>query len=85
MKNFTSQAYNRAENVLSDVTMQARAGEVTVVLGHKGSGKSTLIASVLGNSSFIFIFSLRIIEFTLKNKLMKNFNIFPEKILLLIN
>ncbi|MDQ2916476.1 MAG: ABC transporter ATP-binding protein [Casimicrobiaceae bacterium] len=40
-------AYDRAD-VLMDVTVAARAGEITCILGSNGSGKTTLIRSILG-------------------------------------
>lgn len=40
-------AYDRAD-VLSGVSVVARAGEITCILGANGAGKSTLIRSVLG-------------------------------------
>ena len=40
-------AYDRAD-VLVDVNLIARAGEITCILGSNGSGKTTLIRSILG-------------------------------------
>ncbi len=40
-------AYDRAD-VLTDVSLAARAGEITCILGANGSGKTTLIRSILG-------------------------------------
>jgi len=40
-------AYDRAD-VLVDVSLVARAGEITCILGSNGSGKTTLIRSILG-------------------------------------
>jgi branched-chain amino acid transport system ATP-binding protein len=40
-------AYDRAD-VLMDVSIAARAGEITCILGSNGSGKTTLIRSILG-------------------------------------
>lgn len=40
-------AYDRAD-VLHGVSLHARAGEITCILGSNGAGKSTLIRSVLG-------------------------------------
>ncbi|HET7649761.1 MAG TPA: ATP-binding cassette domain-containing protein, partial [Gammaproteobacteria bacterium] len=40
-------AYDKAD-VLTDVSITARAGEITCILGSNGSGKSTLVRSVLG-------------------------------------
>ena len=40
-------AYDRAD-VLIDVSLVARAGEITCILGSNGSGKTTLIRSILG-------------------------------------
>ncbi|MCW5606355.1 MAG: ABC transporter ATP-binding protein [Burkholderiales bacterium] len=40
-------AYDRAD-VLHGVSLHARAGEITCILGANGAGKSTLIRSVLG-------------------------------------
>jgi branched-chain amino acid transport system ATP-binding protein len=40
-------AYDRAD-VLVDVNLVARAGEITCILGSNGSGKTTLIRSILG-------------------------------------
>ncbi|HEX7327427.1 MAG TPA: ABC transporter ATP-binding protein [Casimicrobiaceae bacterium] len=39
--------YDRAD-VLHDVSVAARAGEITCILGSNGSGKSTLVRSILG-------------------------------------
>lgn len=40
-------AYDKAD-VLTDVSITARAGEITCILGSNGSGKSTLVRSILG-------------------------------------
>jgi branched-chain amino acid transport system ATP-binding protein len=40
-------AYDKAD-VLMDVSLQVREGEITCILGSNGSGKSTLIRSILG-------------------------------------
>ncbi|HZP85500.1 MAG TPA: ABC transporter ATP-binding protein [Burkholderiales bacterium] len=40
-------AYDRAD-VLSGVSLDARAGQITCILGANGAGKSTLIRSILG-------------------------------------
>lgn len=40
-------AYDEAD-VLTDVSITARAGEITCILGSNGSGKSTLVRSILG-------------------------------------
>jgi len=40
-------AYDKAD-VLLDVSIAAKAGEITCILGSNGSGKSTLIRSILG-------------------------------------
>jgi len=40
-------AYDRAD-VLVDVSLVARAGEITCILGSNGSGKTTLVRSILG-------------------------------------
>jgi len=42
-----SAAYGRAD-VLSGVSLRARAGEITCLLGSNGAGKTTLIRAVLG-------------------------------------
>lgn len=39
--------YDRAD-VLVDVSLAARAGEITCILGSNGSGKTTLVRSILG-------------------------------------
>ncbi len=39
-------AYDRAD-VLSDVSIEARSGQITCILGSNGAGKSTLIRSIL--------------------------------------
>ena len=39
--------YDRSAPVLSEVTFEARAGELTALAGASGSGKSTLIAMIL--------------------------------------
>ncbi|HET8610454.1 MAG TPA: ABC transporter ATP-binding protein [Burkholderiales bacterium] len=39
-------AYDKAD-VLTDVSITARAGEITCILGSNGSGKSTLVRSIL--------------------------------------
>lgn len=39
--------YDRAD-VLLDVSVEARAGEITCILGTNGSGKSTLVRSIIG-------------------------------------
>ena len=45
---FAAQAYHAGANVLSDVNLRLRAGQVTVLLGHKASSKTALLASILG-------------------------------------
>ncbi|HMN82436.1 MAG TPA: urea ABC transporter ATP-binding subunit UrtE [Burkholderiaceae bacterium] len=42
-----SQAYG-GSRILRDVSLQARAGEITVVLGRNGVGKSTLLRTLMG-------------------------------------
>jgi branched-chain amino acid transport system ATP-binding protein len=42
-----STAYGRAK-ILFDLTLEARAGEVVVLLGRNGAGKSTTLKSVMG-------------------------------------
>jgi branched-chain amino acid transport system ATP-binding protein len=40
-------AYDRID-VLEDVSIQVKQGEITCILGANGAGKSTLIRSILG-------------------------------------
>lgn len=43
-----SYAYRKASPILRDITLTARAGEVTVVLGESGGGKTTLLRLIKG-------------------------------------
>jgi len=45
--NGVSSGYGRLQ-ILSDVSLRAEAGEVTVVVGPNGSGKSTLLKTIAG-------------------------------------
>ena len=40
--------YYGGSHILRDVSFEARAGEVTVVLGRNGVGKTTLLKSLMG-------------------------------------
>jgi len=40
--------YYGGSHILRDVSLRASAGQVTVVLGRNGVGKSTLLKSIMG-------------------------------------
>ena len=40
--------YYGGSHILRDVSLQARAGQVTVILGRNGVGKTTLLKSLMG-------------------------------------
>ena len=42
-----NQAYG-GSHILRDVSLEARAGEITVILGRNGVGKTTLLKSLMG-------------------------------------
>jgi len=44
----TLNQYYGGSHILRDVSLQARAGEVTVILGRNGVGKTTLLKSLMG-------------------------------------
>ena len=44
----TINQYYGGSHILRDVSLQARAGEVTVILGRNGVGKTTLLKSLMG-------------------------------------
>lgn len=44
--------YRRSSPVLHDLTLEAKAGEITAVLGRNGCGKSTFLHTVMGEIPF---------------------------------